>query len=72
MAVFNLAASASNAFGGKLYDLLRGGLAPYPALAALTLIGALGTLACWFFLPFIRASADEAPAAALAGTLRDN
>ena len=53
MAVFNLAASASNTVGGKLYDLLRGVLGAYPALVLLSLLGSLCTMSCWFFLPFL-------------------
>lgn len=59
MAVFNLAASASNTAGGKLYDLLRPRLAffadpAYGAVVVLTLIGSLCTLSCWWLLPYVR------------------
>ncbi|MDD5656287.1 MAG: MFS transporter [Elusimicrobia bacterium] len=62
MAVFNFAALASNAAGGRIYDLLREGFAPgpagaYRAAAALILTGSLCTLSCWWLLPAALGSA---------------
>ena len=56
MAVFNLAAWASNTVGGRLYDRLRMdfGALPHPsydAAAVLILIGSACTLACWWLIP---------------------
>ena len=56
MAVFNLAALASNTAGGRLYERLKlacaGAANPaYGAAAALILIGSACTLACWWLLP---------------------
>jgi predicted MFS family arabinose efflux permease len=53
MAVFNLAALASNALGGKVYTLLE----PDRALGVLCLVAALTTLASW---PLVRASSSSA------------
>lgn len=47
MAVFNIAASASNATGGALYERLSAGHGPYAAMVALSLAGTLCTFACW-------------------------
>ncbi len=50
MSVFNIAASASNAVGGNMYDWLRSGplrLSGYGGAAALSCVGAACTLACW-------------------------
>lgn len=48
MAVFNLAASASNAVGGSGYDLLLArAFSPYQAAAILTIAGSACTAACW-------------------------
>ncbi len=47
MAVFNIAASASNATGGALYERLSAGHGPYAAMVALSLTGTLCTFACW-------------------------
>lgn len=46
MAVFNIAASASNAAGGALYERLAAARGPYAAMVVLTLIGTACTLAC--------------------------
>lgn len=51
MAVFNLAAWASNTVGGQLYGHLLRGFSAYGSLLALTLIGTLATLSCWWLLP---------------------
>lgn len=56
MSVFDLAASASNTAGGKLYDFLRAGLAGYShsermAAWILISIGSLSTIACWWLVP---------------------
>ncbi|HAM36856.1 MAG TPA: hypothetical protein DEB40_10680 [Elusimicrobia bacterium] len=61
MAVFNLAALASNTAGGRLYDALRDLLraAPdpaYGAAAVLVVIGSVCTLACWWLLPAVGAA----------------
>ncbi len=57
MALFNLAALASNTAGGKLYDVLRSGLgSPHAAMAALVLLGVGTTLACRPILPFLTLS----------------
>jgi predicted MFS family arabinose efflux permease len=56
MAVFNLAASASNTVGGNGYDWLRSGPAhftAYGAAAALIAVGGLCTAACWPLLRFV-------------------
>ncbi len=47
MAVFNIAASASNTLGGKLYEGLASAHGAYAAMAMLSLIGTAGTLAAW-------------------------
>jgi predicted MFS family arabinose efflux permease len=64
MSVFDLAASASNTAGGKLYDALRAGLAGYSSperMAAwiLILIGSLCTLACWWLVPLVTREAQH-------------
>lgn len=56
MSVFDLAASASNALGGKLYDVLQLHFAAqaHPAQSAahvLVLAGSLCTLSCWWLIP---------------------
>ena len=56
MAVFNLAALASNTAGGYLYDRMRLVFASaqnpaYCAAAVLILIGSACTFACWWLLP---------------------
>ena len=47
MAVFNIAASASNWAGGALYERLAASRTPYFAMAALSLAGTACTFACW-------------------------
>lgn len=47
MAVFNIAASASNTLGGALYERLAGAHGPYAAMVLLSLVGSAGTLAAW-------------------------
>ncbi len=67
MAVFNLAALASNTVGGMLYDRMRQVFAAaanpaYCAAAVLILIGSVCTFACWWLLPAV--VVDEARASA--------
>ncbi len=50
MAVFNIAASTSNAFGGRWYAFLSAAVDPYFAMALLSLVGTTGTLLAWPFL----------------------
>jgi predicted MFS family arabinose efflux permease len=52
MAVFNIAASASNTLGGRLYESLTAAHGAYAAMALLSLIGTAGTLAAWPCLTF--------------------
>ena len=52
MAVFNIAASASNALGGALYERLAASHGAYTAMVALSLVGTAGTLAAWPLLSF--------------------
>jgi len=52
MAVFNIAASASNTLGGKLYESLSAAHGAYAAMAILSLVGTAGTLAAWPCLRF--------------------
>jgi predicted MFS family arabinose efflux permease len=52
MAVFNIAASASNAAGGALYERLTASHGAYAAMVALSLVGTAGTLAAWPLLSF--------------------
>ncbi|MBI4061316.1 MAG: MFS transporter [Elusimicrobia bacterium] len=47
MAVFSIAASASNALGGRLYERLSAAQGPYRAMVLLSLVGTAGTLAAW-------------------------
>ncbi|UPT75853.1 MAG: MFS transporter [Elusimicrobiota bacterium] len=47
MAVFNIAASASNTLGGRWYEALTAAHGPYRAMALLSLVGTAGTLAAW-------------------------
>ncbi len=47
MAVFNIAASASNTLGGALYERLSAAHGAYPAMLLLSLVGSAGTLAAW-------------------------
>jgi len=58
MAVFNLAAAASNAAGGACYDRLAAARGPYFAMAALTLAGTVCTFAAW---PLLRWAAPTDP-----------
>lgn len=53
MAVFNIAASASNTAGGHWYEALSAARGPYQAMALLSLVGTAGTLLAW---PFLRAA----------------
>lgn len=61
MAVFSLAASASNVAGGALYDRLcaLGGLGPHGAACALAGLAAATTLGCWPLLGW--AAPERAP-----------
>lgn len=52
MAVFNIAASTSNATGGAWYERLAASHGPYQAMAILSLVGTAGTLAAWPFLKY--------------------
>jgi len=52
MAVFNIAASASNTMGGRLYESLTAAHGAYPAMVILSLIGTAGTIAAWPCLRF--------------------
>ncbi len=61
MAVFNIAASASNTAGGAYYEKLAGSHGPYFAMAALSLVGTAGTVAAWPCLKF--ALRNDAPRA---------
>ncbi|MEK7382850.1 MAG: MFS transporter [Elusimicrobiota bacterium] len=47
MAVFNIAAAASNWAGGALYERLAAPHGAYTAMAALSLVGTLATVAAW-------------------------
>ncbi len=47
MAVFNIAASASNTLGGRFYESLTASHGAYAAMAILSLVGTAGTLAAW-------------------------
>lgn len=53
MAVFNIAAAASNWAGGALYERLAASHGAYAAMAALSLVGTIGTAAAW---PALRAA----------------
>jgi MFS family permease len=67
MAVFNLAASTSNFAGGWLWEALKTRVAPYGAVAALTLVGAACTAACWPLIePALEGLGDDAPRAEVA------
>jgi predicted MFS family arabinose efflux permease len=59
MAVFNIAAAASNGLGGAMYERLAAAHSPYFAMVALSGIGTACTFACW---PLLR-WALPAPAA---------
>lgn len=52
MAVFNLAASASNMTGGAVYGKVSALAGPYAALAVLCIMGFAATAACWPLLPY--------------------
>jgi MFS family permease len=52
MAVFNIAASASNGVGGAFYEKLNVSHGPYAAMVILSLIGTACTFACWPLLKF--------------------
>ncbi|MEQ1919462.1 MAG: hypothetical protein ABL955_09695, partial [Elusimicrobiota bacterium] len=52
MAVFNIAASASNTLGGALYEKLAASHGAYSAMVLLSLVGTAGTLAAWPCLKF--------------------
>lgn len=58
MAVFNIAASLSNAAGGALYERLHAGFGAYAAMATLSLIGTACTFACWPLLKYALPRAD--------------
>ena len=47
MAVFNIAASASNTMGGALYEKLTASHGAYAAMVILSFIGTAGTVAAW-------------------------
>lgn len=47
MAVFNIAAAASNGVGGAVYERLAAAHSPYFAMVALSGIGTACTFACW-------------------------
>lgn len=70
MAVFNLAALASNTVGGALYDRMKQVFAAasspaYCAAAVLILIGSACTFACWWLLPAVVGSKAALSAAAV-------
>ena len=52
MAVFNIAAAASNGIGGALYERLAAGHGAYAAMVVLSLTGTACTFACWPLLRF--------------------
>lgn len=54
MAVFNIAASASNAVGGAYYERLAASHGPYAAMAVLSLVGTACTVAAWPFAGLAR------------------
>ena len=56
MAVFNIAAASSNWAGGALYERLAASHGAYAAMAALSLVGTLGTVAAW---PALRAALGD-------------
>lgn len=56
MAVFNIAAAASNWAGGELYERLVASHGAYAAMAALSLVGTMGTIAAW---PALRAASGD-------------
>lgn len=75
MAVFDLAASASNVAGGVLYDKITrlwvpGAGGPYAALVLLTAIAFATTLACWPLLRLLREEpAQGLPVGGAAGAM---
>jgi hypothetical protein len=52
MAMFNIAAAASNGIGGMLYERLTAGHGAYAAMVMLSLTGTICTFACWPLLRF--------------------
>ncbi len=60
MAVFNIAAAASNWAGGALYERLAGSHTPYFAMVALSGAGTLCTFACWPLLRWALPRPDAA------------
>jgi predicted MFS family arabinose efflux permease len=62
MAVFNIAALASNTVGGRLFDILRhtGPHCDYKAAAVLIFIGSACTVSCWWLLPDVLAESESA------------
>ena len=52
MAVFNIAASASNGMGGAFYEKLTAAHGAYAAMVILSLVGTACTFACWPLLRF--------------------
>ncbi|MEK7389199.1 MAG: MFS transporter [Elusimicrobiota bacterium] len=61
MAMFNIAASASNALGGALYERVSAARGPYAAMLVLSLMGTLATLGAW---PLLRCALGHDPARA--------
>jgi hypothetical protein len=59
MAVFNIAAAASNGVGGMLYERLAAGHGAYAAMVTLSLAGTACTFTCW---PLLRFALPEAEA----------
>ncbi|MDO8757106.1 MAG: hypothetical protein Q7J64_03765, partial [Elusimicrobiota bacterium] len=47
IAMFNLAAMASNTIGGAWYEQLSAAYSPYRAMVLLSLVGTAGSLAAW-------------------------
>lgn len=69
MAVFNLAAAASNAAGGALYERLAAGRGAYAAMTALSLAGTACTFACWPLLRYALARDRTATTSARASVI---
>lgn len=61
MAVFNIAASSSNAFGGHWYEKLAAAQGPYRAMVLLSLAGTLATAVAW---PCLRVALRNDPSRA--------
>ena len=59
MAVFNIAASASNTLGGKFYESLTAAHGAYAAMVILSFVGTAGTVAAWPCLSY--ALRNDAP-----------